>query len=55
MLAAPCPACAVVTGIVALLLFGAAGAILVGDNQPDRLLYLAPGQQLTGKLRFVQS
>lgn len=55
MLAAPCPACAVATGIAALLLFGAAGAILVGDKQPDRLLYLAPGQQLTGKLRFVQS
>lgn len=54
VLAATCPACAVVTGIVALLLLGAAGAVLIGDDQPDRLLYLAPGQQLTGKLRFVQ-
>jgi hypothetical protein len=54
VLAATCPACAVGTGIVALLLVGAAGAVLIGDDQPDRLLYLAQGQQLTGKLRFVQ-
>ena len=54
VLAAICPACAVVTGIVALALFGAAGAVLIGDEQPDRLLYLAPGQRLTGKLRFLQ-
>jgi hypothetical protein len=54
VLAATCPACAVATGIVALLLFGAAGAVLIGDSQPDCLLYLASGQQLTGKLRFVQ-
>ncbi len=32
VLAAICPACAVATGIVALLLFGAAGAILIGDD-----------------------
>ena len=51
--AATCPACAVATGIAAFLLFAAAGAILIGDGQPDRLLYLAPGQQLTGKLRFI--
>jgi len=50
VLAATCPPCAVATGIVAFALFGADG-----DDQPDRLLYLAPGQQLTGKLRFVQS
>lgn len=53
-LAAPCPACAAATGIAALLLFCAAGSILIGDEQPDRLVYLAPGQQLTGKHRFVQ-
>jgi hypothetical protein len=52
-LAAACPACAVATGIAALLLFGAAGAILIGDDQPERQLYLAPGQQLTGKLRAI--
>ena len=55
VLAATCTACAVATGIAALLLFSAAGAVGIGDDQPDRLLYLAPGQQLTGKLRFVQS
>jgi hypothetical protein len=55
VLAVTCPACAVATGIAALLFFGAAGAILIGDDQPDRLLYLAPGQQLSGKLGFVQS
>jgi hypothetical protein len=55
VLAAPCPPCAAATGLVALLIFGAAGAVLSADDQPDRLLYLAPGQQLTGKLRFVQS
>jgi hypothetical protein len=30
------------------------GVVLNGDDRPDRLLYLAPGQQLTGKLRFIQ-
>jgi hypothetical protein len=55
VLAATCPPCAVATGIVAFALFSAAGAILYADDQPDRLLYLAPGQQLTGKLRFLQS
>ena len=54
VLAAACPACAVATGVVALFFFGAAGAILIADDQPDRLLYLAPGQELTGKLRSVQ-
>lgn len=54
LLAATCPACAVATGVAAVCLFAAAGAILSGDEQPDRLLYLAPGQQLTGKLRFLQ-
>jgi hypothetical protein len=54
VLVATCPACAAATGVAALLLFCAAGAVLIGDEQPDRLLYLAPGQQLTGKFRFVQ-
>jgi hypothetical protein len=37
------------------LIFDAAGAIAIGDDQPDRLLYLAPGQHLSSKLGFVQS
>jgi hypothetical protein len=55
VLAATCPARAVVTGIAALLILGAAGAVLMADDQPERLLYLAPGQQLTGTLGHVQS
>jgi hypothetical protein len=55
VLAATCPPCAVATGIVALALFSAAGAILYGDEQPDGLLYLAPGQQLSKKLGFIES
>jgi hypothetical protein len=55
VLAPTCPGCAVATGIVALVLFCAAGAILIGDDQPNGLLYLAPGQQLSKKLGFVQS
>lgn len=54
VLAATCPACAAATGVAALCLFAAATAILIGEEQPDRLLYLAPGQQLTGKLRALQ-
>ena len=54
VLAATCPPCAVATGIAALLIFGAAGAVLIGDDQPNQLLYLAPGQQLSDKLGFVQ-
>ncbi len=55
VLVATCPPCAVATGIVALVLFNAAGAVLIGDDEPDHLLYLAPGQRLSGKLGFVQS
>jgi hypothetical protein len=54
VLAAACPACAVATGILALLLFGAAGAVLMADDQPERLLYRAPGQQLSRKLGNIQ-
>ena len=52
VLAAACPACAVATGIAALVFFGGAGAILIGDDVPDRLLYLSPGQTLHVKLRY---
>ncbi len=53
-LAAACPACAVLTGIAAFCLFSGAGAIMIGDDQPDRLLYVAPGQKLSRKLGYVQ-
>jgi hypothetical protein len=53
VLAATCPACAVATGIAAFLFFGAAGGILIGDDMPDCLLYLAPGQTvLQVELRY---
>jgi hypothetical protein len=52
VLAAACPACAVGTGIAALFLFAAAGAILIGDDLPDCLLYLGPGQNLQVQLRY---
>jgi len=42
------------TGIAALICFGAAGAIAYADDRPDRLLYLAPGRELSGKLGQVQ-
>lgn len=54
VLAAACPACAVGTGIAALFFFSFAGAVAYTDDVPDRLLYLAPGQQLSGKLGYVQ-
>jgi hypothetical protein len=54
VLAATCPACAVATGIAALWFLAAAATTLICDNQPDRLLYLAPGQQLSRKLGYVQ-
>lgn len=54
VLAATCPPCAVVTGVVALGLFGAAGGALYVDGQPDRLMYLAPGQRLSSKLGYVE-
>jgi hypothetical protein len=55
VLAATCPACGVGTGIAAFFYFGVAALFVTGDDQPDRLLYLAPGQQLSRKLRHVQS
>jgi len=55
VLAATCPVCAVATGVAALWFLGAAGATLVCDDRPDRLLYLARGQQLSRKLGYVQS
>ncbi len=54
VLAAACPACAVGTGIAALFFFGAAGAVLIGDDQPDQLLYVAPGRGLSHRLGYIQ-
>ena len=54
VLAAACPACAVGTGIAALVFFAFAGALVYGDDQPDRLLYLAPGHHLGGNVGYVQ-
>ena len=53
-LAATCPACAVATGLAAFMMFSAAGATLIGDGQPERLLYVAAGRQLSRKFRYVQ-
>jgi hypothetical protein len=50
VLAATCIPCAVATGVAALFILGAAGAILIADDQPEAILYLAPGQTLQVKL-----
>ena len=52
VLAPVCPPCAAATAFGAFFAFGAAGATLIGDDTPDRLLYLVPGQTLQVKLRY---
>ncbi len=54
VLAAACPACAAATAIAALIFFCAAGAVAYTDDQPDKLLYQTPGQELSRKLGYVQ-
>ena len=55
VLAAACPACAVGTGIAALVFFELAGlTAFTGEDQPDKLLYLAPNHELSLKLGYVQ-
>lgn len=54
VLAATGPAGAAATAFAALFFFGAAGAVLIGDDHPDQLLYLSPGQKLSRKLGYVQ-
>jgi hypothetical protein len=54
VLAATCPPCAVATGIAAFFFFGAAGAYVFGDGQPDRVLYLASGKELAPKLGYLE-
>jgi hypothetical protein len=53
VLAAACPVCAAGTGIAALFFFSAAGVTAYADGQPDKLLYLAPGQELSEKIGYV--
>jgi hypothetical protein len=56
VLAATCPACAAATAFAALYCFVGAWVIHWADDfPPDRLLYLAPGQQLSRKLGHIQS
>lgn len=54
VLTAICPACAAATAFAALVCFGFAGAIAYTDSYPERLLYLAEGQHLTGKLHSLE-
>jgi hypothetical protein len=54
VLAAACPACAVATAFAALVCFEFAGVIAYTDDVPDRLLYLAPGHELSKKLGYVK-
>ena len=49
VLVATCIPCAAATAFVALGVLGAAGAVLIADDQPDALLYLAPGEHLQVK------
>lgn len=55
VLVATCLLCAAATGVAALVFFAAAGAVLIGDDQPNRLLYLAPNESLSDKLGYIQS
>ena len=54
VLTATCPACAAGTAIVALFFLSAAGATAYTDDVPDRLLYSAPGKQLSRKLGYMR-
>jgi len=54
VLAPTCPLCAAATGTEALGLFGGIGAALCADDQP-RVIYLAAGEHLPGKLRLARA
>ncbi len=55
VLAAACPICAAATTIAAVWCLGEAGVGLFDDDyRRDRILYLAPGQNLNPKYGFVQ-
>jgi hypothetical protein len=55
VLAATCPVCAALTGLDAASALVGAWVAPFGDDQPDRLLYLAPGQRLSRKFGHVKS
>jgi len=54
VLTATCPPCAAATAFAALVFLGAAGAIALADDVTNKLLYLAPGQELSEKLGYVK-
>lgn len=53
ILAAACPLCAAGTAAAALLFFGGIGAVLYAGDEPERLVYLAPGQTEKDMGRYV--
>jgi hypothetical protein len=55
VLAAACPPCAAATAFAALYLFVGAGFVLLGDGQPDRLLYRASGEELNRRPGLVEN
>lgn len=55
VLVATCPACAAATALAAFICFSFAGAVAITDDQPDRLLYLADRQHLTGNMSILES
>lgn len=54
VLAATCPACAAVTGGAAYSIWYIPTTIICRHYKSDRLLYLAPGQQLSRKFGYVE-
>ena len=54
VLTATCPICAAATGIAALIFFDLAGLTMFTDTVPTQLLYLAPGENLSPKLGYIQ-
>jgi len=52
VLAAACPVCAAGTAIAAVFFFAAAGVCAYADGVPDKVLYLAQGQELSTKIRL---
>ena len=55
ILAAACPLCAAGTAAAALLFFDLAGATVFTGEDPERLVYLAPGQSEKDIDRFVHA
>jgi hypothetical protein len=55
-LVATCPVCAAGTALAAFIFFGMAGVSVIADdaNDPEKTLYLAPGQVLSNNFRSVE-